>query len=170
MWNNENDIYLIMSEPIKPLGIFALQVGKNWLYITNCRIINPVWNSFYITPFTLILTSLTIIISYAFVLLLFLEGEWWLKYNLELLRPLSKFRGRTWTAGKGRNEGGSPAVEGSFNNLSDWWKPPVFLWKDVLAPSREEEKQTLEIDRYLPQVASSMLIATPAQVYSSLFK
>lgn len=28
MWNNKNDIYLIMSEPINPLGNFALQVEK----------------------------------------------------------------------------------------------------------------------------------------------
>lgn len=102
MWNNKNDIYLIMSEPIVPLGNFALQGEKNWLYITNCRIINPVWKPFYITPFTLILTTLTIIIHYAFVQLLFWEGEWWLNYSLELSRPLSKFMGRTWPAGKGR--------------------------------------------------------------------
>lgn len=75
MWNNKNDIYLIMSEPINPLGNFALQVEKNWLCITNCRIINPVSNPFYITPFTLILTSLTIIIPYVFVLIVFLDGR-----------------------------------------------------------------------------------------------
>lgn len=79
----------------KPTGKLCSASGKNWLCITNCRIINSVWNPFYITPFTFILTTLTIIIHYAFVLLLFLEGEW------ELSRLLSKFMGRTWPAGKG---------------------------------------------------------------------